>query len=80
MRTLPRWILLPAGLGALFVILPLAAMALRVEWSDFWGLITSESSLAALRLTWGHGEDLDDLHDEFRPFRERFGVPIENRG
>lgn len=26
------------------------------------------------------GEDLDDLHDEFRPFRERFGVPIENRG
>lgn len=26
------------------------------------------------------GEDLDALHDEFRPFRERFGVPIENRG
>lgn len=25
------------------------------------------------------GESLDDLHEEFRPFRERFGVPIENR-
>ena len=51
MRTLPRWILLPAGLGALFVILPLIAMAARVEWSGFWGLLTSESSLAALRLS-----------------------------
>jgi hypothetical protein len=26
------------------------------------------------------GEDLDALHEEFRPFRERFGVEIENRG
>ena len=26
------------------------------------------------------GEDLDALHAEFRPFRERFGVAIENRG
>ncbi|MGV0607030.1 sulfotransferase [Mycolicibacterium sp. XJ2] len=26
------------------------------------------------------GENLDRLHDEFRPFRERFGVLIENRG
>ncbi|MCV7410371.1 sulfotransferase [Mycobacterium florentinum] len=26
------------------------------------------------------GENLDDLHAEFRPFRERFGVAIENRG
>src|ERR1700722_14928413 len=26
------------------------------------------------------GEDLDALHAEFRPFRERFGVVIENRG
>jgi hypothetical protein len=25
------------------------------------------------------GEDLDALHEEFRPFRERFGVEIENR-
>ncbi|MET0897644.1 MAG: sulfotransferase [Mycobacterium sp.] len=26
------------------------------------------------------GESLDALHEEFRPFRERFGVEIENRG
>jgi len=26
------------------------------------------------------GEDLQALHEEFRPFRERFGVEIENRG
>jgi hypothetical protein len=26
------------------------------------------------------GEDLDALHDEFRPFRDRFGVEIEKRG
>lgn len=26
------------------------------------------------------GEDLCALHDEFRPFRQRFGVQIENRG
>jgi Sulfotransferase family len=26
------------------------------------------------------GEDLDALHAEFRPFREKFGVAIENRG
>jgi hypothetical protein len=27
----------------------------------------------------GIGENLDALHEEFRPFRERFGVAIENR-
>lgn len=48
---LPRWIYLPAGLGALFVILPLAAMTTRVEWSRFFSLIASESSVAALRLS-----------------------------
>ena len=26
------------------------------------------------------GEDLEALHEEFRPFRERFGVEIESRG
>ena len=51
MRTLPRWILLPAGLGALFVILPLIAMTARVDWGNFWGLLSSQSSLSALRLS-----------------------------
>ncbi|MFC0674369.1 ABC transporter permease [Brachybacterium hainanense] len=51
MRTLPRWVLLPALLGALFVLAPLAAMASRVRWADFWALISSDSALAALRLS-----------------------------
>jgi molybdate transport system permease protein len=48
---LPRWIYLPAGVGALFVVLPLVAMTTRIDWSRFYALITSESSLAALRLS-----------------------------
>jgi hypothetical protein len=31
------------------------------------------------RLLTDIGEDLAALHEEFRPFRERFGVVIENR-
>jgi molybdate transport system permease protein len=48
---LPRWVFLPAAVGALFVVLPLAAMLTRVRWTDFFSLITSESSLAALVLS-----------------------------
>ncbi|GAA3697389.1 ABC transporter permease [Microlunatus aurantiacus] len=47
----PRWIYVPAALGAVFVILPLVAMITRVDWSRFGQLITSPSSLAALRLS-----------------------------
>lgn len=48
---LPRWVLVPAAAGALFIVLPLAAMASRVEWSRFVDLVTSESSRAALSLS-----------------------------
>ncbi|WP_345079440.1 ABC transporter permease [Brachybacterium paraconglomeratum] len=51
MRSLPRWMLIPALLGGLFVLLPLVSMALRVQWGSFGELISSESSLAALRLS-----------------------------
>jgi molybdate transport system permease protein len=47
----PRWIYLPAAAGALFIVLPLVAMASRVEWGQFWSLITSDSSRAALMLS-----------------------------
>lgn len=47
----PRWIYVPAAAGALFIVLPLAAMASRVDWGDFWSLITSDSSRAALWLS-----------------------------
>jgi molybdate transport system permease protein len=48
---LPGWIFVPAGLGAVFIVLPLAAMATRVEWSEFFSLITSQSSVDALKLS-----------------------------
>ncbi|TPG33716.1 ABC transporter permease [Mycolicibacterium hodleri] len=48
---LPRWIYVPAAIGAVFVVLPLLAMAARVDWSQFWSLITSSSSLTALELS-----------------------------
>jgi len=48
---LPRWIYLPAAVGALFVVVPLIAVAARVDWPHFWSLISSESSTTALMLS-----------------------------
>lgn len=48
---LPRWVFVPAAFGAVFVVLPLAAIAARVRWSQFWTLVTSDASLAALELS-----------------------------
>ena len=51
MSALPRWVLVPAALGALFIVLPLVAMATRVDWGSFFSLISSDSSRAALWLS-----------------------------
>jgi len=48
---LPRWIYIPAAVGALFVVLPLIAVAAKVDWPHFWSLVTSESSTTALWLS-----------------------------
>ena len=48
---LPRWVYVPAAIGGLFVIMPLVAMLAATEWAEFWSLITSESSRAALLLS-----------------------------
>ena len=48
---LPRWVFLPAAAGAVFVLLPLFAMLLKVDWAHFPSLVTSESSRAALVLS-----------------------------
>jgi molybdate transport system permease protein len=48
---LPRWLYVPAVAGGVLVVLPLVAMATRVDWSRFVSLITSESSRAALKLS-----------------------------
>ncbi|CAH0186270.1 Sulfate transport system permease protein CysW [Plantibacter cousiniae] len=47
----PRWIVAVAMVGAAFVLLPLVAIVLRVDWADFGALVTSESSVAALGLS-----------------------------
>ncbi|WP_375002533.1 ABC transporter permease [Aeromicrobium sp. CTD01-1L150] len=50
-RTLPRWIVVPAAVGAAFIVLPLVAIVLRVDWAQFPSLVTSPSSQAALWLS-----------------------------
>ena len=47
----PGWIYLPAVAGAVFVLLPLVAMVVRVEWGSFVELITSEDARDALALS-----------------------------
>ncbi|MGE2721871.1 ABC transporter permease [Mycolicibacterium celeriflavum] len=48
---LPRWLYLPAAVGALFVVVPLFAIATRVDWPNILQLITSDSSVTALMLS-----------------------------
>ncbi|TGD88204.1 molybdate ABC transporter permease subunit [Mycolicibacterium sp. CH28] len=48
---LPRWVYVAAALGAAFVVLPLVAMAAKVDWTHFWSLVTSTASQAALLLS-----------------------------
>lgn len=47
----PRWLLVPASLGVAVIALPIAGLASQVPWDRFAALISSESSLAALRLS-----------------------------
>ncbi|OOK77645.1 putative membrane protein [Mycobacterium kansasii] len=48
---LPRWVYLPAAAGTVFVVLPLIAIALKVDWPNFWSMIASASSKTALVLS-----------------------------
>ena len=48
---LPRWLFVPAAIGAAFVLLPVLAIAARVNWADFGELVTSEASQDALWLS-----------------------------
>ena len=49
--SLPRWVYLPAAVGVMFVVVPLIAMALKVDWARFGPLVTSPASRAALSLS-----------------------------
>ncbi|WP_102143789.1 ABC transporter permease [Mycobacterium hubeiense] len=42
---------MPATVGAVFVVLPLIAVAAKVDWPQFWSLISSPSSRTALALS-----------------------------
>ncbi|KQU02431.1 molybdenum ABC transporter permease [Rhodococcus sp. Leaf7] len=48
---LPVWILAPAAVGTVLIAAPLVAMLLSVDAHRFLALVTSASSLAALRLS-----------------------------
>ena len=48
---MPRWLYVPAFVGAAFVLLPLVAIVAKVDWANFGSLITSEDSRAAFWLS-----------------------------
>lgn len=48
---LPRWLWLPAAAGAAFIAVPVGALVTRSDWSHFGSLITSDTSLDALRIS-----------------------------
>ena len=48
---IPRWLFVPAAVGAAFLLLPVVAIVARVDWADFGTLITSEASKDALWLS-----------------------------
>ncbi|MFJ3029362.1 ABC transporter permease [Curtobacterium sp. NPDC087080] len=49
----PWWLPVPAVLGGLFVVVPVAAMVGRVDWSSFVALVTAPASTTALGLSLG---------------------------
>jgi molybdate transport system permease protein len=48
---LPRWVVLPAALGALLVVLPVASLLTRVDVGSLWPLLTSPGARDALWLS-----------------------------
>ena len=57
----------------------LDAAAMLAEAQAATGLSHGKFQYSTTLLT-DIGENLEALHEEFRPFRERFGVEVENRG
>ncbi|WP_409484031.1 ABC transporter permease [Arsenicicoccus dermatophilus] len=48
---LPRWVRLPAAVGAAFVGIPLLALVAQVPWDRWWGLVSAPASVEALALS-----------------------------
>ena len=51
----PRWLILPAALGLLFLLVPLTALIARVEWGTLISDVTSDAALSALGLSLSTG-------------------------
>lgn len=51
----PRWLVVPAVVGLLFLLVPLAALVSRVDWSTLGAEVTSPAALSALALSLGTG-------------------------
>ncbi|GAB2469433.1 hypothetical protein GCM10027063_07210 [Promicromonospora xylanilytica] len=51
MNGLPRWVALPAALGALLVVLPVASLLTRVDVGSLWPLLTAPGARDALWLS-----------------------------
>lgn len=47
----PAWLLIPGLLGAALILLPISGMMPRLNWAELPALLTSQSSLQALRLS-----------------------------
>jgi molybdate transport system permease protein len=47
----PRWLVIPAVAGLVFLLLPLLALVGRVQWSTLWVDVTSPAALSALALS-----------------------------
>lgn len=52
---IPRWLIVPAAAGLVFLLVPLTALVARVEWATLWQDVTSEAARAALALSLGTG-------------------------
>jgi len=48
---MPRWILLPAAVGAVFILLPIFALLTQVELTELPSLLSSAAALSALWLS-----------------------------
>ncbi|PVE79398.1 molybdate ABC transporter permease subunit [Microbacterium testaceum] len=52
---IPRWLIVPAGIGLLFLLVPLTALVARVQWTTLLSDVTSPAALSALGLSLGTG-------------------------
>lgn len=50
-RIVPRWLFVPAGLGIIFLLLPIIGLISQISWSSFPALIFADTAIDALRLS-----------------------------